>query len=60
MEIGSVGASPNLSAMTQARAPERAERGPDHDNDGDEGGAAAVKALPVPPPGRGGKVDIVA
>lgn len=59
MQIGSTGASyPQTSVAAPA---ERTERGPDRDNDGDEGvKAAAAKPLPAPPPGRGGSVDMLA
>ncbi|MBX9634936.1 MAG: hypothetical protein K2X44_08135 [Magnetospirillum sp.] len=58
MQIASAGAAPSVAA---SRMPERAERGPDKDNDGDEANAvAATQALPTPPPGRGAKVDMVA
>lgn len=61
MQIRSVGGYPAIAPSAQGRTPERAERGPDRDNDGDEAGiAAATKSLPAPPPGRGSKVDILA
>lgn len=61
MQITSVGGYPAIAPSTQGRMPEKAERGPDHDNDGDESGAAvATKSLPTPPPGRGGSVDMLA
>ncbi|MBR9970561.1 hypothetical protein [Magnetospirillum sulfuroxidans] len=64
MPISALGASSPAypaSASAPVRAPEATERGPDRDNDGDEGGvSAAAKALPTPPPGRGGKMDMLA
>lgn len=64
MQIASSGMSPATAVQpqVQARPPEAAERGPDRDNDGDEGKVAATTAqpLPAPPPGRGGKVDMLA
>lgn len=63
MKITSPGISPAYSAPApiQARPPEAAERGPDHDNDGDEGKVAApAQTLAPPPPGRGEKVDMTA
>ena len=61
MQIAATGLSPAYSPQTVAPAQESAERGPDHDNDGDEGkAAAAVRPLSPPPPGRGGRVDMTA
>jgi len=37
MQIGSVGSLPSHASASLISQPERAERGPDHDNDGDEG-----------------------
>lgn len=61
MQIAATGISPTYSPQSAARPPEAAERGPERDNDGDEGKvAAAPQSLPPPPPGRGGKVDMTA
>lgn len=61
MQIAATGMSPAYAPQAATRAPEAAERGPDHDNDGDEGKVAtAPQTLPPPPPGRGRKVDMVA
>jgi hypothetical protein len=53
MQMGNVGASPNIAAMT--KAPEATEaRGPDHDADSDDKGAAVKSAVA---PGVGNAVD---
>lgn len=60
MQIASTGASLSPPAAATARPPEAAEHGADHDNDGDELSGSAARTLPAPPPGRGGKVDVLA
>lgn len=63
MQIGSTGSSYPQASIATPAVSERSEKGPDHDNDGDEGvktSAAATNKLPAPPPGRGGNVDMVA
>lgn len=59
MQIGSVGLPTSPSPISQPNQPESAERGPDHDNDGDEGSSATA----APPPastGRATQVDLFA
>jgi hypothetical protein len=61
MQIGSVGSAPSYQPPSQVKQPERAERGPDRDNDGDEGAkAAASSAVSLPPEGRGRNLNVVA
>ncbi|MGE5506689.1 MAG: hypothetical protein ACM31L_19865 [Actinomycetota bacterium] len=61
MQIGSVGSAPTYQPTSQVQQPERAERGPDHDNDGDEGVKASASSQPAPPPeGRGRSLDVFA
>ena len=53
MQMGNVGATPNIAAMS--KAPEATEaRGPDHDGDSDDKGAAVKSAVA---PGVGNAVD---
>lgn len=62
MQISSAAGNSLTRAVSAQPRPEQAERGPDHDNDGDEGAkvAATAKSLPTPSAGRGGKVDMLA
>ena len=61
MQISASGMSPVSSLQLPSRPQEATERGPDRDNDGDEGqGATVSQSLPTPPPGRGEKVDMMA
>jgi hypothetical protein len=59
MQISSIGAPLSPPAAATAQPPEASEAGADHDNDGDEGGVSSAPALPAPPPGRGGNVDML-
>lgn len=62
MQIAATGVSPYAPQLA-ARPAEAAERGPDRDNDGDEGNkvvaAAAIRPLSSSS-GRGGKIDMMA
>ncbi|OJX71796.1 hypothetical protein [Magnetospirillum sp. 64-120] len=61
MQITATGLSSVYSPQTASRGTEASERGPDKDNDGDEAKVAAPSSpLPSPPPGRGGKLDMLA
>lgn len=61
MQIGSMGSTPSMSAMAMS---EPMERGPDRDNDGDEGGvqaaSTAASVVSKPPANRGQVVDLSA
>lgn len=58
MQIGTIGAPVSSIPVTRPASAEAVERGPDRDNDGDEGGTPPV--LAAPGPGRGGAVDLLA
>lgn len=61
MQIGSVGSLPGHVSTRLISQPERVERGPDHDNDGDEGQRATVSApQPGQASGRGHSINILA
>ncbi len=60
MQIGSVGSVPNRAPVSQIHQSERAERGPDRDNDGDEGKKVATSAAQsTAASGRGSSVNIL-
>lgn len=60
MTIGSIGSVSHFVPSSQVQKPEAAERGPDRDNDGDEGKqVSATPSVESKVPGRGG-VNIVA
>jgi hypothetical protein len=60
MQIGSVGAVPNRAPISQIHQSERAERGPDHDNDADDGKKVATSAgQSTPASGGGSSVNIL-
>lgn len=61
MQLGSVGSLPGYVSTAQVSRPEAVERGPDRDNDGDEGTrSSAPSASPPAASGRGGAIDILA
>jgi hypothetical protein len=61
MEIGSVGAVPNRVPVSQIHQSERTERGPDRDNDGDEGKKVTTSsAQSTAVSGRGSSINIIA
>ena len=61
MQIGSVGSLPSHNSIPQTSQPERVERGPDQDNDGDEGQRITQTApQPAQASGRGSSINILA
>jgi hypothetical protein len=60
MQIGSVGTVPGHAPSAQIRQSERTERGPDRDNDGDEGKRITQAAAQLSSTaGRGGSINIL-